>query len=216
MATHCFEILLQEKFPKSLPEVIIVYGDDGFLRRECSARILKHAGVDSEMTRTFDGEECAWIDVHDELATLSLFAENERRVATVIAADKLVKDARAQIEKWCTKPAPDSLLVLQVNTLPANTKLFKTADKNGWCVQCSLPTTSPRSKTPDLKKLKEWITTWSNRELGLKLTATQANQVLDAVGSDCGLLHQELSKLALYTDGNGKISNESMRQNMGT
>lgn len=216
MPTHCFDILLQKKFPKDLPGVIVAFGDDNFLRRESVSRILAHAKVDPDIARSFDGDECAWIDVHDELATLSLFSEDERRIAIINSADKLVKDARAQLEKWLAKPAASSLLVLQLSSFPSNTKLYKSADKNGWCVQCSLPTSGPRSKTPDLKKLKEWIKTWSETELELKLTATQVNQIMDAVGTDCGLLHQELSKLSLYTNESGKLSDDAMRENMGT
>ncbi len=216
MPTHCFDILLQKKFPRDLPAVIVAFGDDNFLRRESVFRILSHAKVDPEIARSFDGEECAWIDVHDELATLSLFSEDERRIAIVNSADKLVKDARVQLEKWLAKPAASSLLVLQLSSFPSNTKLYKSADKNGWCVQCSLPTSRPRSKTPDLKKLKEWIKNWSETELELKLSSTQVNQIMDAVGTDCGLLHQELSKLSLYTDESGKLSEDAMRENMGT
>lgn len=218
-AEHCFDILLDAKTKageRVLPEVVALFGDDAFLRRETSRRLLEQSGVSSDDVRTFDGEECKWIDVHDELATLSLFDTDARRVAVVTAADKLVKDARGQLEKWVESPADSSLLILQVHTFPGNTKLYKSVQKRGLNIACSLPTGGGRSKAPDMAKIKNWVTQWGSQTHGLKLTTTQVSQILDAVGPDCGLLHQELAKLALYADDAGLISDQQIRENMGS
>ncbi len=215
---HCFDLLLSAtaKPLEELPAVVVAFGDDGFLRRETVSVILKLADIDPEQTRTFDGDECQWIDVHDELATLSLFEPDARRIAMVTNADRLIKDARLQLEKWFANPASGSLLVMLVNTFPANTKLFKLADKHGLCIACSLPTSGPRSKTPAVGELKKWIQAWGKAKHAIQLSATQTTQVLDAVGPDCGLLHQELAKLALYADKSGKLSDETIRANIGS
>ncbi|MEZ6135121.1 MAG: DNA polymerase III subunit delta [Pirellulaceae bacterium] len=212
---HCFRILMDRALPGDLPPVIAAYGDDAFLRRETPATIMELAGIQADEARVFDGEECKWIDVHDELATLSLF-ETKYRVAVVKAADKLIKDARAQLEKWCESAAQGSLLLLQINTFPSNTKLFKLIDKHGWCVDCGLPTGGGRSKTPSMPEIKKWLQGWGKSQHGLKLNAAAATLVLDAVGPDCGLLHQELAKLALYADESGKISDDLIRQHVGS
>lgn len=214
--THCFEVLLEGRVPAELPGVLAAYGDDAFLRRETARRLLELKGFEPEDYRTFDGEEAKWLDIHDELATLSLFGGDSRRVAVVTSADKLVKTARPQLEKWCAAPPASSLLVLQLHSFPANTKLFKLIDKLGGCIHCGLPTGGGRSKTPSLAEVKRWISRWGEAELKLKLTTTQAALVLDAVGPDCGLLHQELSKLALYADERGKLSDDRVRQNVGS
>lgn len=215
-ATHCFEILLADALSAPLPEVVIAYGDDGFLRKETVKHLLKLAGIDPQTPRAFDGDECKWIDVHDELATLSLFEPDARRIAIVSSADGLIKDARQQLEKWIVGPAPGSMLVLQVTTFPATTILYKLANQHGLCIACSLPTSSPRSKTPDLEALKKWIGAWGKSQHGLRLTAAQAGLVLDAVGSDCGIVHQELAKLALYADSHGKLSDDQIRAQVGS
>ncbi len=214
--THCFEILLEDQLPGELPAVVFAFGDDGFLRRQTTSTILALSEIDQEDVRVFDGEECSWIDVHDELATPSLFDSSARRVAVVTGADRLVKDARPQLERWCAAPAASSLLVMQVNTFPANTKLFKVAAKNGWCIECALPTGGGRSKTPNLGELKKWLQVWGGSRQGLKLTANQATQILEAVGTDCGLLHQELAKLALYADEGGKLTDDEIRTHVGS
>lgn len=213
---HCFELLLADKLPGELPQVIVAFGDDAFLRKETVSATLKLAGFDSDAPRAFDGDECKWIDVHDELATLSLFETDARRIAVVSNADRLIKDSRPQLEKWAAAPAAGSLLILQVATFPANTKLFKLIAKQGWCIACSIPTGAGRSKTPNVGEVKKWIVVWSKNKHRLHLTGPQATLVLDAVGPDCGLLHQELAKLALYADAHGKLSDEQIRANVGS
>lgn len=214
--THCFEILIDGKLPGELPGVIVLSGDDGFLRRETAVTLLQLAGIDTEDAKAFDGEECKWIDVHDELATLSLFATSSHRVALVKAADKLIKDARPQLEKWCQAAAESSVLILQAASFPGNTKLYKLVDKHGWNIDCSLPTGGGRSKTPSLAELKKWIQTWGKSRHGLKLSGPQATLVVDAVGPDCGLLHQELAKLALYASDSGSLTDDLIRQHVGS
>ena len=212
---HCFDVLLDGK-PGVLPAVVAAFGDDSFLRKETTSSLLQQIDTESEDARVFDGEECKWIDVHDELATFSLFGDAGLRIAVVKAADKLIKDSRPQLEKWCLKPAEGSLLILSVNTLAANTKLYKSIDKQGLCVGCSLPTTSARSKNPSLPKLKKWMEAWAKKKLGVQLTTQQAQLVLDAVGPDCGLIHQEMSKLSLYADDKGKLEDGQVREHVGS
>ncbi|MFK7734544.1 MAG: DNA polymerase III subunit delta [Pirellulaceae bacterium] len=214
---HSFDLLLgNHSLSSELPGVIAAFGDDGFLRRETVSRLCQIADLSPDDVRRFDGEECQWIDVHDELATMSLFDSGSRRVAIVSAADKLVKDSRPQLEKWCGSPAADSLLILQIASFPGNTKLFKLIDKTGMCIPCSIPNSGGRSKAPSLAKLQEWLQSWSQSELELKLTKQQTAQVVEAVGTDCGMLHQEVSKLALYTDDNGKLSEGAIREHVGS
>lgn len=212
---HCFEVLGQGL--KDVPKVVAAFGEDAFLRRETSSAILSATGIAPEDARVFDGEETKWIEVHDELATLSLFGEEgSLRVAVVKSADKLIKDSRAQLEKWCTSAPDSSLLLLSTSTLASNTKLYKLIDKRGLCVHCGLPTDSARSKTPSESKLKKWMVGWAKQQLGLKLSAPQAQRILDAVGPDCGLLHQEMSKLSLYADDSGKLEDVQIREQVGS
>lgn len=213
---HCFDLLLANKLPGELPQVIVAYGDEAFLRKETVSAVLQLAGFDADALRSFDGEESKWIDVHDELATLSLFEPDARRIAVVSNADRLVKDSRPQLEKWAAAPAAGSLLILQLASFSSNTKLYKLVAQQGWCIACAIPTGGGRSKTPNLGEVKKWLVTWGKDKHALHLSGPQATLVLDAVGPDCGLLHQELAKLALYADPHGKLSDEQIRANVGS
>lgn len=215
MTQHCFDILMNHKLQGALPGSIVLLGDEGFLRTETLEEIAKLSRWNLEEIRHFDGQECQWADVHDELATLSLFESNALRVAIVSNADTLISRSRAQLEKWCESPAEGSVLLLQAESMPANTKLYKVLTKHGWIIGCTLPPAS-RGKGMDETALKNWIANWAQSRHGLKLKPTQCKIIFDAVGSNCGLLHQELAKLALYANDQGVISDDSIRSHVGS
>ena len=215
MTIHCFEILMQGRLPGQLPNVIALVGDESFLRGETLHEIAKLSGWNWDELRVFDGTQSAWSSLHDELATLSLFEADALRIAALSDGDDFVTKYRAQLEKWCDSPAEGSLLILQLNTFPATTKLYKTVQKKGWIVQCTLPSAA-RSKGHDEGALRKWIVDWGQLRHNLKLKSTQSKLILDAVGPNCGLLHQELAKLNLYADADGSISDSLIRDNVGT
>lgn len=232
MKSHCFDLLLRPDQIQELPPVIFAVGDEAFLRNEVTAAILAAAGAEVDQARSFDGEECTWGQVHDELASYSLFDADAKRVAILKSGEKLLKDLgcedeettrnrkhhdyREQIEKWCESPAEGSLLIMHLASLPATTRLHKIVDKHGWIILCGLPTSSAKSKAPDLSKLKEWVAKWAVFKHRLHLEPTQVTLILDAVGPQCGLLHQELAKLALYADDAGRLSDAVIRNNVGS
>ena len=214
--THCFDILLADKLPRELPAVVVAFGDDPFLRRQATSRVTELSGIDTHEARVFDGETCQWPDVHDELVTVSLFDPGERRVAIVKQGDNLVKAARAQLEKWCTSPVESSLLVLELSSFPANTKLYKIALESGWCIACSAPKGKSWGNPVDAKAVQSWILQWAKHMHKLQLTQSQSALVLELVGSDFGLLDQELAKAALYAQDNGKIDDASLKRAIGS
>ena len=214
--THCFEIMFAEQLPRELPPVVIAFGDDAFLRRQTVGHLTALAKIDLQSAKVFDGEASLWRDVHDELATVSLFDPEQRRVAIVKQGDDFVKSARAQLEKWCTAPVESSLLLLEVSSFPANTKLFKIASEKGWCLDCSAPKGKGWGNPVDSKAVQAWIQRWARQAHALQLTQAQSAAVLDLVGSDFGLLDQELAKAALYAADNGKIDDVALKQAIGS
>lgn len=214
--THCFEILFAEQLPRELPPVVVAFGDSAFLRRQTVHRLLQLAAFEPDDVKSFDGEDLLWRDVHDELATVSLFDPGQRRIAHVKQADNLVKQARPQLEKWCAAPIESSLLILETSTLASNTRLYKAVAEHGWPVDCSIPKSSAWGNPIDAKAAESWIQKWGKQAHGLQLTRAQAATILDQVGHDFGLLDQELAKAALSMEPSGKISNEALKQAIGS
>ena len=205
--THCLDLLMAKSLPRELPPVVVTFGDDSFLRLQTIHRLLELAKIDAETSKTFDGESCAWRDVHDELATVSLFDPDERRVAIVRSGDDLVKSSRPLMEKWFTKPVPQSLLLLELTSFPSNTKLYKMAAESGWCIECS---------APKGKAVEDWIKKWAASKYQLTLAASQVGFILDRVGPEFGLLDQELAKASLYAEEGGKITDERLKLAIGS
>jgi DNA polymerase III subunit delta len=218
VARHCFEILLAPKLSSDLPPVVLVIGDDAFLRSETVHALLHASGLDPDQIRTFSGQEATWADIHDELASLSLFDTESKRAAVVTSGDELVKDHRAQVERWCESPAASSLLLLHLQTLPSNTRLYKIVEKGelGWIISCNVHAPAAGVKSPSTAEIKDWITRWGRSRHGIHLSRQQVEIILDAMGPEFGLLHQELAKLSLYADPSGKISDESVRSQVGS
>ena len=205
--TPCFEILMADKLPRALPPVVVAAGDDAFLRRHTLFHLLRLAQIQPDDAKSFDGEECQWRDVHDELATISLFDPEQRRVAIVKNGDAFVKEFRPRLEKWTGSPVEASLMLLEVSSFPSNTNLFKIVAEKGWCIDCA---------ATKGKAWENWIQQWAARTHKLKLTANQAAMVSDLVGNDFGLVDQELAKTALYANDEGKIDDAKLKQAVGS
>ena len=102
-------------------------------------------------------EKAVWAAVHDELQTLPFLGGH--RLVVVDAADPFVTKHRAALEKYLAAPASTGVLVLDVKSWPANTRLAKLIDGNGTLV----------CKAPPAARLPEWCARWCEAEHGKQL-----------------------------------------------
>ena len=56
--THCFDLLLGDDPPDALPEVVVAFGEDGFLRRETVSTMLARTGLSSGSARANAPNPC--------------------------------------------------------------------------------------------------------------------------------------------------------------
>ncbi len=103
-------------------------------------------------------------------------------------ADSFVTRERARLEKYLVAPSATGVLVLDVQTWPANTKLAKLIPDAATIV----------CKAPAPARLPEWCVRWCAAEHGKQLVAAAARLLVDLVGAEMGLLDQEMAKLAAY------------------
>jgi DNA polymerase III subunit delta len=202
---HAFEFLESGKL-KTIPSCVAVAGSEGFLRQRSTKRLIELSGVDFDATKKFDGEEALWRDVHDELATLSLFDAGHHRIAIVTNADDFVSKNRPALERWLGHAPADALLVLEVSSFPKTTRLYKSVAASGLVIDCN---------APDDKKTMKWLVSWAKSNHGFELTTTQASFMLDRVGNQVGLLDCELSKIALFADKDGRVSLDHLQELVG-
>ncbi|MCS6976536.1 MAG: DNA polymerase III subunit delta, partial [Gemmatales bacterium] len=113
---NAFEFLEGRLADKPL-SVYVVTGDERFLKTEVLSRLksLVLGTAESEFAlSTRDGDAVSFADVQDELATLPFLAP--RRLVVLREADGFVTRFREQLEKYCQRPAPHGVLVLDVNS----------------------------------------------------------------------------------------------------
>lgn len=170
----------------------VLAGDEDFLKRQVLA-VLKPWVLGSEDAfgfSSYEGKEADFGQVKDELDTLPFLCP--RRLVVVERADPFVTKFRANLEKYAAQPSAQGVLVLDVHTFPATTRLAK-----------QLASATIACKAMTAARLPAWCSQYVTAKHGQQLTQPAAQLLVDLVGNDMGQLEQELAKLAIYV-GPGK------------
>jgi DNA polymerase-3 subunit delta len=195
-----------QKFP--IAGVCAVFGDEAFLKSEALSTLRRQvlSGNDDQFSlTTFTGRDAQLREVMDSLATVSLFGSGPRLVI-VEEADPFVTEYRTELEDYVGKPAKGGVLVLDVKTWPANTRLAKAVATSGLAIEC---------KTPAERQVTTWLSHRAKQVHGVRLDAAAADALLELVPPELGILAQELSKLALLAGEGGVIDVPTVRDNVG-
>ena len=99
---HLFQLLAN---PSTLPRtgLCVIVGTDYFLQRlalkTVQAQFANEQDDQQDDIRWFD-ENALWVDVMDEVSTVTLFGGDGPRIAGVNDADKFIKEYRPKLEKY--------------------------------------------------------------------------------------------------------------------
>jgi DNA polymerase-3 subunit delta len=195
-----------EKF--SPRPVWALYGDDAFLHRQSLLKLREGVLGREEGSfsfTAFDGDNVELRDVLDELSTVAMFGD-VRRLVVVEEADNFVSRYRPQLEDYVTHPSRAGVLVLDLNSFPANTRLYKSIAAEGFIVECGAPAEA---------RLGIWLADWAKKRHNLALSAAAADALVDLGGSELGLLDQELAKLAVTLGEGKRITPELVARHVG-
>jgi DNA polymerase-3 subunit delta len=188
--------------------VVAVYGDESFLHRQSLLKlrevVLGREEGDFSFT-AFEGDNTELRDVLDELATVAMFG-GVKRLVVVEEADNFVSRYRQQLEDYVFRPSRTGVLVLDLNSLPANTRLYKLISAEGLAIDCS---------TPAEARLTKWLVDWSKQHHKVQLSAAAADALVDLIGSELGLLDQEVAKLAISLGEEKRITPELVARYVG-
>jgi DNA polymerase-3 subunit delta len=199
---------LAEPAKHAAVSVCAVFGDEAFLKREVLAtlrrQILSRDESNFSLT-TFTGKEAQLREVLDALATITLFGDG-RRVVIIEEADSFVTEYRSELEDYVERPAKGSVLVLEVKTWPANTRLAKAVAASGLTIEC---------KAPNERQIKTWLTQRAKAEHQVRLDAAAADALLELVPPELGILVQEVAKLTLIAGEKRVIDVQLVRENVG-
>jgi DNA polymerase-3 subunit delta len=187
-ATSAQKALFQAIERRSFDPAYHLVGDDDFRKHE-ALNLLVGAAVDPA-TRDFNFESRRGSEIGAEtlgsiLGTPPMLAD--RRVVVVRDAGALKKDAKAVVESYLERPAPDVVLVL---LQPSGEK------PDPKFARATAVTFEPISGP----QLSRWIAMRAEHQ-GTTITAGAAELLQSSVGNDLPQLNIEIEKLATYTSG---------------
>jgi len=164
----------------------VLSGDEDFLKRRVLAvltpLVLGDADPEYALT-TFPGDKTDFSTVRNELDSASVFSD--RRMVVIDQADPFVTKFRPQLEAYVGDPSEAGVLVLDVKSFPATTKLAKAVPDPAHIV----------CKAPVEYRLPLWSVEWCQSQYGKKLTTPAAQMLVELVGPTMGVIDQELQKL---------------------
>ncbi len=194
--------------PSPSPPVCVVYGGDDFLRRQVllalRGAVLGEEDAEISLTR-FEGPEAELPNVLGELETVAMFGSG-RRLVVVERADDFVTNYRPELEAYAANPLPTGVLVLELKSFAANTRLYKTVAAKGLAIDASAPKGA---------LLVRWLTDWTAHHHAAEITRPAAELLIELAGPELGLLDQELAKLALSAGPGKRITPELVKQHVG-
>ncbi len=177
-------------------------GDDRYLRRLARERVqqlaLGEAGDDDMARSVYAGQGADWAAVRADLETRPFTAP--RRLVIVEEADSFVTQNRPKLEKYFAAPSPVGVLVLDVDSWPATTKLAKALPSDATIV----------CKAPREGDIPAWLTRRCQSLHGQKLEPAAAKLLVELIGPELGVLEQEVAKLCVYVGVGKPITPEAV------
>lgn len=193
--------------------VCAVFGEESFLRRTVLAKIPSVVAEslqekpDALAPAEFNGSVVPWKEVVEELTTFSLFGPPCRLVILNNAEDFITKN-RELLEKYAAEPVEMGILVLELKSFPTNTRLFKLVEGNGTLISCK-----PLNEKGELPA---WVCETAKKKYNFTIQPSAAALLVSQIGTEMGILDQELSKLALTVGKDEPVTEVQVRQNSGS
>ncbi|MFK8111504.1 MAG: DNA polymerase III subunit delta [Rubripirellula sp.] len=200
---HAFELLPSP--PANVPDVVALFGSDSTLK----SWVLQMLPGDGDVTQ-FEGDSTRWADLRDDLATASLFDMDGKRTIIVRSADKFLSAHRPEIEKFIAKPSGATRLVLELDSLASNTRVYKSLLKDHMLVACGAATDSKLGVTAATRR--KFLTVYVAKRHQTKLAKGAADAIVEMLGEDIGMVDTEIAKLALYCSEGETIEEPLVRE----
>ena len=184
--TYNIRLMPQSTSPKLIYALV---GSEPFIQLQKLAEILKLLPPDAQRS-DFDGEKAELANVLDDLRSFAMFGGG--KVVVVRDADEFITRYREQLEDYVARPSDSATLVLRLNSLPSNQRIYKAIAKVGQIEDCN---------PPKDRDLPQWILRQGKSAHGVTLTSDAAALLADLLGGEMGRIDTELAKLALMATG---------------
>lgn len=201
--THAFELLKNP--PSDLPAVGAVFGSDATLRVWSMSALS-----DGEDVTQFEGESVRWSDLRDDLATASLFTQGTPRTVLIRNADKFLTAHRNELETYIARPGTAARLILELDSLAANTRVYKALVKDHLLVACSAAVDKKAGVSAASRR--KFIVDHVAGRHQVHLTHGAADALVEMLGTEMGMLDTEIAKVALYRQPGETIDETLVRE----
>ncbi len=191
----------------------VVTGDEAFLKHEVLALLRQSllGDGDAELAwHTFVGKETDWVEVADAVMSRSLFSTGQQ-IALVEEADTFVTRYRDQLEKHVESGS--GLVLLEVKSMPTNTRIAKRVLDHGKMIRCSVPDRGAELGAFRRSAIR-WLQIRADTVHQTKLPNEAAEHLLELLPMQLGLLDQEVARLALLAAESG-ITAEVVTKQVG-
>ncbi len=185
---------------KPLP-VYIIYGAETFLIRQALS-LVKEKTLDKSIIdfslAEYSGDKVTYSEIADELCTVSLLGDENRRLIVIENADDFLKKYESRMKEYLASPSPHAFLLLICDKISAWLK--KLEGENCAIVEC---------KNIKDYQLESWIVK-RGKIFGKNITAPAAKLLVEETGNDLSLLENHLTKLSAYVNDRGAVELEDV------
>ena len=193
----------------------VVSGTEAFLKHEVISTLRHQLVGDDDGSlawNVFSGPIAEWLDISDSISSLSLFGSG-KSIAFVEEADKFVTRTRDQLEDHANSGA-SGVVVLDLSTLPSNTRLAKAVAAHGLRIHCTAPDRG-RELTQYRREASRWLTRRAKQEHGVKLGADALEVLFELLPMSLGVLDQEVARLSLLVGEEKAIHAKLVQEQVG-
>ena len=198
-AKSSFDQLKQHIRNKTLPGMVLLYGEERYLRLQYLTKVMDYyGGKKGDMnTDMYEGKNVNVGAVIDQAETLPFLAETR---VMVFQDTGLFKSGGDQLADYLQSPCETSVFIFCENEVDERCRLYKTVKEKGAVAQIDEQTR---------ETLQSVIGVFLKKE-GKRISVETAGRILDKTGNDMAMLRSELEKLVSYCMDKDVIETEDV------
>lgn len=198
-AQYSFEQLKMQIRSGSLKNIVLLYGEERYLRKQYADKIFELFGgeKDGMNTHYYDGKNVVIGQIIDQAETMPLFAD--KRVM-VLRDTGLFKSGGDQLAEYMDSPCETAVFIFCESEVDERSRLYKAVTQKGTVAQIDYQTR---------ESLQGVIGAFLKKE-GKMISVVTANKILDKTGTDMAMLRSELEKLVTYCLDKDVITDEDV------
>ena len=198
-AEYSFDQLKKQLKGGQLKNMVLLYGEERYLRMQYFNMVMKYFGADpNDMnTNCYEGKGAMLGQVIDQAETLPFFAE--KRVL-VFRDTGIFKSGGDMLAEYLENPCESAVFIFCESEVDERSKIFKVVQKNGTAAQIDY-----QSKEALLSVIGSFL-----KKEGKMISTSTAEKILEKIGTDMGMLRSELEKLVTYCIDKDVITSEDV------